>query len=53
MPPLAVAEAIGQPQAGLLADVARLKARNAVPNAAAVPRCADDGLPPVPDFSVY
>ena len=53
VPPLTVAETVGQPQAGVLEDIDRLKARNAVPSAESVSRCADDGLPHIPDFSIY
>lgn len=49
--PLAVAEEIAQPQAALLADIARMKARNAISDPeGAIPRCGDEPLPVV-DFA--
>ena len=45
--PLEVAEEITQPQAGLLADIERLKARNLVSVDEAGPRCGDDDMPSI------
>ena len=50
--PYEVAEEITQPQADLLADIERLKARNRVVDAGA-PRCGDADLPIVDHDEVW